>query len=813
MKNKLILLFILLSINAMAQKKVTISGYITDEKSSETLIGATVYDSNTQHGAITNVFGFYSLTLTEGAHSLKFSYVGYTPQTKEVALLSDTTINIALSEMGELGEVVVTAEKEDAGITSTKMGSLDVPVKLIEHTPTLLGETDVMRTIQLMPGVQQGSAGSSAIYVRGGGGDENLILLDGAPVYKVDHMFGFFSVFTPEAVKKVTFYKSSFPARYNGRASSVIDVRTKDGDMQKFSKSISIGLLTSRFTIEGPIKKDKTSFSVSGRTTYLSLFTAPVMSVLKIDGEKINVGYWFYDFNAKVNHKFSDKDRLYVSFYRGIDKFWVWDNYEYNDGDSKSKDKDKYYLRWGNLISTVRWNHVYSPRLFSNATLTFNRYKMAIGDEYKYDGKSYDGKKMEEFTSEYNSSILDLGFADDFDYMPNSKHTIRYGFNYINHNFNPEASFTKLKSQSSSHPEDNTDTLMRNTGGKIHANELSLYVEEDWKITERLHFNPGFAYTLFAVGKKTYSNFQPRASLKYSPRKDVAFKASYTRMSQCVHLLTSTPISLPTDLWVPITEDIKPEIAQQYSLGAYYTGFKMWELSLEGYYKTLDNVLEYKDGMSFMGFSSDWQEMVDMGKGTSKGVELMVKKVSGKATGWVTYTLSKTDRDFDNNSQVNNGDPFPFTYDRRHNIGIVYNQKFNDRIDMDATWTFYSGAHATVSVSKETIVFPEKRIEDSWYYHNINPSTDVSYTEYVDNRNNYTLPPTHLMCIGVNFHKQKKRCERIFNLSVYNAYNAKNPDFYYSHHVGDNNGGEGKYKMRKISFLMLIPSFTLTYKF
>ena len=237
MKNKLILLFILLCVNAMAQKKVTISGYITDEKSSETLIGATVYDSNTQHGAITNVFGFYSLTLTEGAHSLKFSYVGYTPQTKEVALLSDTTINIALSEMGELGEVVVTAEKEDAGITSTKMGSLDVPVKLIEHTPTLLGETDVMRTIQLMPGVQQGSAGSSAIYVRGGGGDENLILLDGAPVYKVDHMFGFFSVFTPEAVKKVTFYKSSFPARYNGRASSVIDVRTKDSDMQNFPKA------------------------------------------------------------------------------------------------------------------------------------------------------------------------------------------------------------------------------------------------------------------------------------------------------------------------------------------------------------------------------------------------------------------------------------------------------------------------------------------------------------------------------------------------------------------------------------------------
>ena len=288
MKIKLTLLSILLSINVFAQKKVTVSGYITDAKSSETLIGATVYDENTKHGAITNVFGFYSLTLTEGSHALKFSYVGYTPQSQTIDLHDDITLNIALSEMAELGEIVVTAEKEDAGIASTKMGSLDVPVKFIEHTPAILGETDVMRTVQLMPGVQQGSAGSSAIYVRGGGGDENLILLDGAPVYKVDHLFGFFSVFTPEAIKKVTFYKSSFPARYNGRVSSVIDVRTKDGDMQKFSNSFSIGLLTSRFTFEGPIKKDKTSYSISGRTTYLSLLTAPVMSMLKtLDWENI----------------------------------------------------------------------------------------------------------------------------------------------------------------------------------------------------------------------------------------------------------------------------------------------------------------------------------------------------------------------------------------------------------------------------------------------------------------------------------------------------------------------------------------------
>ena len=820
MRFKILFLLLFCGFNVFAQKKYTVSGYLTDEKSSETLISATIYDETTKTGAITNVFGFYSLTLTEGTHALKFHYVGYLPQTKNINLTKDTVINISLSDNNEIDEVVVTATKEDAGISSTKMGSLDVPIKIIEHTPAILGETDVMKTIQLMPGVQQGMAGSSAVYVRGGGGDENLILLDGAPVYKVDHLFGFFSVFTPEAVKKVTFYKSSFPARYNGRVSSVIDVRTKDGDMQKFKKSISFGLLTSRFTVEGPIKKDKTSFSVSGRTTYLSLLTTPIFALLKIDGEKTNFGYWFYDFNVKVNHKFSDKDRLYVSFYRGVDKFWLKDKYEYKDSDGKSNDVDKYYLRWGNLISTVRWNHVFSPRLFSNATLSFNKYKMSVGNEYESNSNWSGDKSSEYYESEYNSSIIDFGLSDDFDFMANDKHTLKFGFNYIHHTFDPETSHTKIKSKSSHNPETNVDTLIRKPGAKnVYANELSLYAEDDWKVSDFLHINPGFAYTLFAVGNKTYSNYQPRFSIKLSPTRDFSVKASYTRMSQCIHLLTSTPISMPTDLWVPITENIKPETAEQFSVGFYYTGLKMWELSLEGYYKKLNNVLEYKDGMSFMGFSSDWQDLVSMGEGTSKGIEFLATKTMGKATGWISYTLSKSDRNFDANSQVNNGDPFPFAYDRRHNIAIVYNQKFNDRIDLDITWNFYSGSHATISLSKETVVFPENRPSDYWdYWDDFDDrisgkprQNNVTRTEYVDNRNNYTLPATHLMCIGVNFHKQKPHCERIFNLSIYNAYNAKNPNFCFSKVVGE--GENERYVLRKITFLPLIPSFTITYKF
>ena len=833
----MLLLIICLASTSSAQKKYTISGYVTDEKTSETAIGATIYDKATLQGTITNVFGFYSITLNEGTHNLSFSYVGYTPKTVEINLTKDTLMNIQLSDNIELEEVVVTAQREDVGIQATGMGSLDIPVKIIEHTPSLLGETDVLRAIQFTPGVQQGVGGASSLYVRGGGGDENLILLDGAPIYKVDHCFGFFSVFTPEAVKKVTFYKSSFPARYNGRVSSVIDVRTKDGDMNNYHSSFSIGLLTSRFNIDGPIVKGKTSFSLSARSTYMSLLMWPIMRIAQSDlddDEKMNTGYWFYDVNAKVNHKFSDKDRLYVSFYRGIDKLWIRDKYKdkyeetYFDntgrqltGTFAEKSDDKIYLRWGNLISTVRWNHVFSPRLFANTTISYNKYKMAVGSEFDDRSEGPYAWREEYSKQEYNSSIIDYGVATDFDFMVTDRHTIKYGFNYIYHEFKPETSLSKIKSKSSEFPEDNIDTSTVVPGGKtIYANELSIYVEDEWKITNKISAIPGFAYTLFKVQDKAYHNYQPRFSLKYRATPFWTFKASYTRMSQCVHLLTSSQIALPTDLWVPITKNIEPETADQYSVGAYCTKLKGWEFSVEGYYKELHNVLEYKDGMSFYGFSGKWQDMVAMGEGKSKGIEILAKRTEGKATGWISYTLSKADRDFDADSQVNFGKPFPFAYDRRHNIGIVYSQKINDHIDIDANWTFFSGAHATISLSKENIMLPNDVTQKTYWNgqdYVIDPSNSETI-DYVENRNNYELPASHILCVGINFHKQKKHCERIFNISVYNAYNAKNPNFAFSrvkeeYNPADPSNPKYKHVLRKITILPIIPSFTFTYKF
>ena len=810
------------AINAFSQQKYTISGYVTDVKSSETVIGATVCDQDSRLGVVSNVFGFYSITLNGGEHHLNYSYVGYAAQNVALTLSKDTVINIKLSENTELGEVVVTARKEETGISSTGMGSMDIPVRVIEHTPSILGETDVIKTIQFAPGVQQGVGGTSAIFVRGGGGDENLILLDGSPVYKIDHCFGFFSVFTPEAVKKVSFYKSSFPARYNGRASSVLDVRTKDGDMQNFHGSVSVGLLTSRFTFEGPIKKDKTSFMLSGRTTYLNLLAAPAMKAF-MNGTMFS--YWFYDVNAKINHKFSDKDRLFVSFYNGIDRFSLKDKDSHSEqhpilGEEEGMGiigyetetfttNDKYVLNWGNTLATLRWNHVFSSKLFANITAAVNRFGMKIGGEQTYKHTDY-----YDFHSSYSKSkIKDVSAAADFDLMPDARHNIKIGVNYTRHVFCPESTVAKYKTKSVDY---NRDTIASSPRGRnFDADETAIYAEDDWRIFDCLHVTPSLVYSFFSVDGKTYGEFLPRLSLKYLPINWLIFKASYTRMSQCVHLLTSSVLSMPTDIWVPVTKSVKPEISQQWSVGAYCTRLPGWEFSVETYYKILDNVLEYKDGMSYMGFSDSWQNLVAMGQGTSKGIEMLIQKTNGRATGWISYTLSKAERKFSKESGINAGQKFPFTYDRPHCINIVYNQKFNDRIDFDATWTLHSGALTTMSNTYETVYLPndvDSRIDeyvDNNGQHQFFRNPKEGMTAYVEHRNNFRMPTSHLLSVGINFHKQKKRCERIWNFSVYNLYCAHNPMF--AQRWGD--GGGSQDYISVTSILPAVPSFTLTYKF
>lgn len=778
------------------KRKFTISGYITDSASSETLIGAHITDLHRQQGTVSNPFGFYSITLPEGNTDLRFSYLGYASETCTFTLYRDTIVNIGLKSNTLLQEVVITSTQAEAGIHATQMGANEIPLTQIKNTPSLLGEADLMKTIQLMPGVQAGTDGSAGLYVRGGSPDQNLILLDGVPVYNIDHLFGFFSVFTPEAVKKVTLFKGSFPARFGGRLSSIIDVRTNDGDMQHYHGTFSIGLLSSKINVEGPIIKNKTSFNFSARRSYLDLISKPFMP------EDEMYSYYFYDINAKINHKFSDRSRIFLTFYTGKDRLST----DYSDSGNL---KDGTSMGWRNGIVAARWNYIFNNRLFSNTTVSFNHYQNQI-NTYTNDTKGFDQNIQNSYAANYRSGIKDWSYQIDFDYNPTPRHHIKFGTGYLFHRFQPEVITTRIHDRENGITE--RDTIYNSLANSdIRGHEITAYAEDNYQISRRLRMNLGLHLSLFHVQQKNYLSLQPRISARYQLMKNTALKASYTQMSQYIHLLSSSPITLPTDLWVPITQRIRPMYSRQYSLGGYYTGIPGWEFSIEGYYKDMHNVLEYKDGVSFFGSSTSWEEKVEMGTGRSFGMELMIQKTIGNTTGWLSYTLAKSDRKFANGS-INNGERFPYKYDRRHNINLTVNHKFSEWIDIGASWVFYTGGTATIPEEKTAIILPEGETNSGSSYYNPSipdtyPSIDESF--YVEHRNNYRLPASHRLNLSVNFNKRTKHGVRTWNISLFNVYNAMNPAWIYRSY----NSSTGKSVIKKYTLLPLIPSFTYTYKF
>ena len=781
-------------------RKFTISGYVTDGTSSETLIGANILESRQQQGTTTNPYGFYSITLPAGETELSFSYLGYTTRQYRLELSKDTLINVLMQDNNQLEEVVIVSDKAEAGITATQMGAQEIPIAQIKNTPSILGEADVMKTIQLMPGVQAGVEGSAGLYVRGGGPDQNLILLDGVPVYNVDHLFGFFSVFTPEAVKKVTLFKSSFPARFGGRLSSVVDVRSNDGDMKKYHGTLSVGLLSSKIQLEGPIIRDKTSFNISARRSYIDLIAKPFMP--KDD----KISYYFYDINAKINHKFSDRSRLFLNFYNGKDSYY----FKTTDS-SSSMYKDKMSLNWGNTIATARWNYIFNQKLFSNTTVAYNKYRMDANSTVYTKTNLIESISESNYHSNYHSGICDWSYLIDFDYTPTPAHHIKFGAGYLHHDFRPEVATSKIQEKEDGITKQ--DTLYNSiSNSTIQAHEVSAYIEDNFDIGSRLRMNVGLHLSMFRVQRRNYFSVQPRVSARYQLTRHTALKASYTKMSQYIHLLSSTPISMPTDLWVPVTSKIKPMQAHQYSLGSYYTGLTGWEFSVEGYYKQMRNVLEYKEGVSFLGSSSGWENKVEMGKGRSMGIEFMAQKTTGKTTGWIAYTLAKSDRKFAVGG-INNGERFPYKYDRRHNLSLVVNHKFSNRIDIGASWIFSTGGTATIAEEVTAIIRPG---EDA-----------IQQKDYIEKRNNYRLPASHRLNIGVNFNKKTKHGVRTWNISLYNAYNAMNPTMIYSNNSGGyasyiKNQEDGKVylqyipakrKITKLTLLPCVPSVTYTYKF
>ncbi len=812
--------YVILTRGVPARKHYTVCGYVTDGTTGETLIGAGVVvtgfagvtsapavsagsatgregrSAAGTAGISTNNFGFYSLTLPEGEVELTYSYIGCAAGTMRINLKKNLTLNVALAPSSEIRSARITARK-DAGIRSTYMGAIEVPNELIANTPVVLGETDVLKTLQMMPGVQGGNEGLSGIYVRGGGIDENLMLMDGTAIYNVSHLFGLLSVFTPEAVKKVTVYTGSFPARYGGRVSSVVDVRTNDGNAKKLSGSVTAGFLAEKFHLEGPLKNENTTFSLSARGMHTFLLDR----VIKWAGSPLN--YAFYDFNAKVSHKFSDRSRGWIGLYRGRDYFRYaktsksskrFYGSDYEPYTMLTEDESNLDLSWGNNVLSARWTYIFSNKLFADFTAYGNLYRMRMHSVTGNSETSEVGETYFRSDAGYTSGILDAGLKADFDYTPSTNHLIKFGGEYVRHGYRPEITKSRIKEVNDNRVfADTTDSDAASR--RVNGNEMSLYVEDDISVGGRLTVDPGLHLSLFNVRGRFYFCPEPRISAKFDISDDWSAKAAYSRMSQYVHQLTSGTVDIPTDLWVPITEEIRPVTSDIVSAGACFAGLKGWEFSLEGYYKKTGNVLEYKDGRLALSSSVNWEDNVVMGEGRSYGLELYASKVLGKTTGTFAYTLSKAERIFRDGS-INEGKWFPAQFDRRHVINASVSHKFNSRIDLTAAWTFMSGNWMTIPTRSTALITPS--------------GEDISI-DYVSGRNNYRLPPTHHLDVSVNFHKKRRHGERIWNFGIYNLYCAQNPTWC----VYDGYWSEGVWNpaISKRSFLTFLPSFSYTFKF
>ncbi len=749
----------------MQAARHTISGSVVDNASGETLIGATIFDKLSGKGTITNAYGYFSLPLNADSVNLYISFVGYETQIHCFRLKKDTTLNIKLNGNINLQAVVIKAEREH-DLKGAQMSAVEIGSDDVKSTPTMFGEADVIKTVQLMPGVQSGSEGTTGMYVRGGGPDENLYLLDGIPIYNVDHAFGFFSAFNPDAIKDITLYKGSFPAHFGSRLSSVLDIYTNNGNDQSYHGSANIGLISAKINFEGPIVKEKTTFNVSARRTYLDIFTRPVIKyILESD---IDAGYWFYDINAKITHKFSDRSRLFASYYMGNDVISIG----FDEGQYANMDMD--YV-WGNIVGSLRWNYMINSKLFMNLTGAYTRYKNDV--IFTFNTTAAQAENLE---FQYRSGIQDLSARIDFDYVPADNHSVKFGGTYTYHIFTPDVIVVKTN-------EIDTNT----TDDKTRAHEITVYGEDTWNISRWLRANLGLNYSVFNVDGKTYQSLQPRASLRFLANDNLSFKLGYAYMTQYVHLLSNSNISLPSDLWVPSTGKVAPMNSNQVAGGMFYKLENIAEFSAEGYFKYMNNLIEYRDGASYMFSEEKWDDLVALGDGWSYGIEFMAKRNIGKVTGWIAYTWSETERLFDREGQeLNRGIAFPAKYDRRHDISIVVSYKPNRKIDFSATWVFSTGNAMTLGMQRYQGIEPD----------NLGILNSITY---IESRNNYRMPNYHRMDVSVNFNRTLKHGERTLNISIYNVYNHKNPYMLYT---------SGN-RLMQLSIFQIIPSVSYAYKF
>ncbi len=806
-RNVILSLILCLSVATLAEN-FTISGYIRDDASDEAVIGATVFDRQSGKGCTTNEYGFYSLTIPSANTNIQYSYVGFEPQNLSFRLLRDTTINIRLLSNTTLKELNVTAAQKMFGAEGSQMSAVQVAVDQIKAMPSIGGETDVIKSLQLLPGVQGGTEGSSGMYVRGGSPDENLLLLDGVPIYNVNHLFGFFSAFNADAIKSVTLYKGSFPARYGGRLSSVVDVRTNEGDMYHYKGNFSIGLISSKFQVEGPLWKGHTSFNISGRRTYADLLIQPALAIIgrKGDMENTNAGYYFYDVNAKLTHKFSDRDRLQATFYMGDDLIYANIREAMSETtDSWSRNRSEQWMKtrwkWGNIIGSLRWNHVINQQMFLSTSVNYTqyRYDMGLNIEQKQliysltSNKQLDDQGISVGAS-YNSGINDFSAKTELDYSPIAGHNLKMGLGYTFHTYRPGVTTTQLN-----YFMDESNNVSKDTtygDQNIFSHETILYAEDEMTLGSRVKMNLGLNYSTYTVDRKFYHSLQPRLSFRLKLYDGLSLKTGYAYMNQYVHLLSNNNISLPSDLWIPITSNVPPEKVHQVSLGLFYD-LKDWAtFSIEGYYKHTDNIIEYRDGATFFGSTSNWENKVAIGKGWSYGIEFLAQRTVGKFTGWVAYTWSRSERLFDQEGNIiNKGKKFRSKYDREHDISITAAYKIFSWMDVSATWVFSTGSFGTLPLTK---------------YYGIDPHGNLLTQDYISARNNYQYENYHRLDLGINFHYHGhfKNLTHTWNIAAYNAYNRMNPFLIYQ--TTDDNG---KLQLTKMTLFPIIPSISYTLQF
>ena len=773
MKKVSLLFLLMFHLVSFGQTKYTVSGTITDQAKGETVIGARVKIKDKNQGAVSNEYGFFSLTLPEGNYTLVISALGYENQEKEIQLTENLRLDFVVatpqSKTQEIQEVKVTGIKQDANVKSAIMGVEKLDPKAIAKIPVLFGEKDIIKTMQLLPGVKSAGEGNSGYYVRGGGSDQNLILLDEAPVYNASHLLGFFSTFNSDAIKDATLYKGNQAANFGGRLSSVLDIKMNEGNNQRFNVSGGLGLISSKLNVEGPIVKDKASFLITGRRTYADVFLKAT------DDFKDNTLY-FYDLNAKLNYKLGQKDRLFLSGYFGRDKLGFGSNFGIN---------------WGNATGTVRWNHLINSQLFSNTSVIYSSY------DYEIAIKSNDV----DFT--ITSKVLDYNIKQEFQYFPNSNNKIKFGFNVINHNITPG----QLSGSKGIQP-----NLVFQKAAK--SLESAAYASNDWDVNEFLSVNYGVrmsAFSLLGNGQetytysssgavidsiiyadnahvKTYINWEPRISFSYAYRDDASFKMAFARNTQNIHLVSNSTTSSPTDTWLGTSLNTKPEIADQASFGWFKNlNDNMYEFNVETYYKQMQNQIDYRNGANTQANEKLEGELL-YGDGRAYGLELILKKKTGKFNGWISYCLSKSERKIEG---INSGNWYNAKQDRSHDLSIVGIYDLTPKLSISALFVFYTG---------NAITFPSGK-------YSIEGQSQFLYTT----RNGSRMPNYHRLDLGVNWvRKNTDKYESSWNFSIYNAYGRENA---YTIAFREKEGNPNVTEAVQTSLFRWIPAITYNFKF